>query len=323
MTNATSSKNPLLNQPVKLGFGFMNASWPGSPIVENTVARITFIGALHHAMDMGVRIFDTSDIYAPSFEDFGHNEVLLAEAVATWAGTEKQKSELILATKGGITRAAGEIWGRNASAEYLVSAAAASAARLHVDVIPVWQHHRLDPSRTFAEALSGLEAVKASGLVRNIGVSNYNAAQLKAVYDTIGGPADGGLVSVQNQLNPAYRHDMDVLAVCEDLDLAFLPWTPMKGARPKEQGTKTFEVLSEVAALHNVSTFTVANAWLRSLSPNVIPMPGVTRIESIADHLAALKFSLSELDLEILADLPESDPVDVEILSDQPKSWNK
>jgi aryl-alcohol dehydrogenase-like predicted oxidoreductase len=322
MLNNVATQNPLLAQPVKLGFVFMNASWPGSPVVENTVARITFIGALHHAMDNGVRIFDTSDIYAPSFEAFGHNEILLAEAVATWSGTEAQKAELILATKGGITRAAGEVWGRNASAQYLVSAAAASAARLNVEVIPVWQHHRLDPNRTFSEALAGLSAVKASGLARNIGVSNYSATQLKAAYETIGGPADGGLVSVQNQLNPAYRHDLDVIQVCEELDLAFLPWTPMKGARPKEAGTQVFELLSEVAAKHGVSTFAVANAWLRSLSPNVVPMPGVTRIESIDDHISALQFNLSEEDKIVLASLPASEPVDAEIIADQPKSWN-
>ena len=322
MTDQKFEINPLLKQPMRIGFGFMNASWVGSPVLDSTVARTTFIGALHFAMDKGVRIFDTSDIYAPSFEEFGHNEILLAEAVATWSGSAAQKAELVLMTKGGITRAAGEIWGRNASAEYLVSAAAASAARLGVEVIPVWQHHRLDPSRTFAQALDGLAAVKASGLAANIGVSNYNARQLQAVYDKIGGPADGGLVSVQNQLNPAYRHDLEVLEVCQDLGLAFLPWTPMKGARPAEADTAVYALLAKVAEARGVSTFAVANAWLRSLSPNMVPMPGVTRAESIADHLSALTLQLSQAELAVLANLPESDPVDAEIISDQPRAWS-
>jgi aryl-alcohol dehydrogenase-like predicted oxidoreductase len=199
-----------------------------------------------------------------------------------------------------------------------VKAAEHSAKTLGLSVIPVWQHHRLDPSRTLTKALEGLAAVKASGIAKNIGVSNYNAHQLRAAFDVIGGPADGGLVSVQNQLNPSYHHDLDVLEVCEDLGLAFLPWSPMMGARSSEGGTPSYETLGEVAAKRGVSRFTVASAWLRSLSENLVIMPGVTRKESVSDHLAALNFELTEDEHILLAEGLVSGPLHHEIIEDQP-----
>jgi len=310
--------NPLLSLAKPIGFGFMNASWTGSPVLTDPAAREAFLEVLRYAMDQGVTFFDTADIYAPSWDTMGHNEKLLADAIAGWSGSAEQKANLIIATKGGITRSDGEVWGRNASAEYLVKAAERSAKVLGLSVIPVWQHHRLDPSRTLTQALEGLAAVKASGIAKNIGVSNYNAHQLRAAYNVIGGPSDGGLVSVQNQLNPAYHHDLDLLEVCEDLGLAFLPWTPMMGARKSEEGTPSYEVLGEIAAERGVSRFTIASAWLRSLSENLVIMPGVTRKESVADHLAALSFELTEDEHTRLAEGLVSGPEHHEIISDQP-----
>lgn len=310
--------NPLLNLRKRIGFGFMNASWPGSQVITDEAAREAFLDVLRFALDEGVTFFDTADIYAPSWDTMGHNEVLLADAIDGWSGSVEQKQSLILATKGGITLGEGEVWGRNASADYLVRAAERSAKNLRVPVIPVWQHHRLDPSRTFSEALTGLKAVKASGIARHIGVSNYNATQLRAAFDAVGGPADGGLVSVQNQLNPVYHHDMDVLDICEELGLAYLPWSPMMGARSTESESKSYEILGAIAQAQGVSRFAVASAWLRSLSPNLVVMPGVTRRESVLDSLQGLDFELSGADLERLNRELESGPVHHEIISDQP-----
>lgn len=310
--------NPLLNLKTPIGFGFMNASWAGSPVLDDETARAKFIGVLQYAFDQGVTFFDTADIYAPSWDSVGHNEKLLGEAIATWSGTGQQKQDLVIATKGGITRSEGEVWGRNASADYLVKAAQNSASNLALEVIPVWQHHRLDPTRTFGEALSGILAVKESGIARNIGVSNYNADQLRAAYDTLGGPADGGLVSVQNQLNPAYQHEIDVLKVCEELGLAYLPWSPMKGARDSEAGTPSYTALGQIAANRGVSRFEVASGWLRGLSKNLILMPGVTRKESVDNSLEGLKFKLAEDEREFLETSLASGPVDHEIIGDQP-----
>jgi aryl-alcohol dehydrogenase-like predicted oxidoreductase len=310
--------NPLLNLKKSLGFGFMNASWGGAPTLIPGDAREQFKRALHTAMDAGVRLFDTADIYAPSFEEFGHNEVLLREAIEGWNAPQSDKDELIIATKGGITRAAGEVWSKDASYEYLMTAVEASAKRLGLAKIPVWQHHRLDFHLTLSEQIKNLRKLRENAPIRHIGVSNYSAEQLRRALDVIGGPNDGGIVSVQNQLNSVYRHDIDVLEVCEEHGLAFLPWSPSKGVTSKYVGSETFDRFNQIAESRGVSRFAVAQAWLRSLSPNLVPIPGVTKIESILDAIGAIELRLTASELAALSDLPESQPVDDELLNHQP-----
>ncbi len=287
-----------------LGFGFMKASFGASE--QN---RESTIEALHEAMRRGVTLFDTADIYAPSWYTFGHNEELLAEAVRTFTG---KTENLFIATKAGITRKPGEVWGRNASLDYLLRAVEASAGRLNVSSIPLWQHHRLDPKMPFEQQLENLAALKQRGLIQNIGVSNYSAKQLTRAIEVI-----GDVASVQNQLNPAYRQELDVLEVCEKHNIKFLPWSPTKGARENDAEG----IIKTIAVEKNVSTYAVAIAWLRSLSSQLVPIPGVTRKESVLDALSALDLVLSNEDLSrINAGLGESAPMDAELLSDQPSS---
>ena len=287
-----------------LGFGFMKASFGASE--QN---RKSTIEALHLAMREGVTLFDTADIYAPSWNTMGHNEELLAEAIRTFTGESKN---LLIATKGGITRGPNETWSRNASFEYLTSAVEASAKRLGVTSIPLWQHHRLDPNLPFETQLENLAKLKQNGLIERIGVSNYSAKQLARAIDVI-----GDIASVQNQLNPAYRQELDVLAVCEANNIVYLPWSPTKGARANDSQ----EIIKTIAHEKKASTYAVAIAWLRSLSPNLVPIPGVTRKESVSDALSALTLDLTQEDLDrINAGLEPSQPLDAELLSDQPKN---
>ena len=283
-----------------IGFGCMKASFDRtSTNYESTLE------ALHAALDAGVRFFDTADIYAPAWNDFGHNEKLVAEAVRTYSGN---KDGLVVATKGGITRKPGEVWGRNASLDYLLRAAEASAGRLGVDVIDVWQHHRLDPSMAFETQLESLAGLRARGIFKELGVSNYSAKQLRRAVD-VAGP----IYSVQNQLSPAYRQELDVLEVCEELGIIYLPWSPMKGA-------SAVPVLAEVGLEVDASPYAVAVAWLRSLSTQMLVMPGVTRVESALDAISGASLVLSTEQLaRIQAGLPESEPMHAELLSDQPK----
>lgn len=285
-----------------LGFGFMTASFSASE-----TNRETTIAALHEAMSAGVKLFDTADIYAPTWDSFGHNEELLAEAIRTYAG---ETQDLLVATKGGITRGPGESWGRSANLDYLLRAVEASCGRLNLAKLPLWQHHRLDPNLPFEVQLENLAKLRERGLIERIGVSNYSAKQLTRAIEVI-----GDIFSVQNQLNPAYRHDLDVLEVCEANAIVFLPWSPTKGAR----GANAQPVIKELAAKNGVTEYQVAIAWLRSLSPTIVPIPGVSRVESVRDSIAALELELSPEDLELLKNgLEPSLPVDAELLSDQP-----
>lgn len=310
--------NPLLALKVPIGFGFFKASWGNNPVVEPGEARESFKRGLNAAMDAGVLLFDTSDIYAPTWDTMGHNESILRDAIEQWHATPEQKAALLVATKGGITRAEGEVWSRNANYDYLMRAVENSAKRLGLSEIPIWQHHRLDFHLTFSEQVKNLRKLNENAPIRHMGVSNYSAKQLLQALDVIGGPNDGGIISVQNQLNPVYRNDMDVLEVCEEHGLAFLPWSPSKGVTKPFEGTETYNRFDAIAKERNVSPFSVAQAWLRSLSPNIVPLPGVTRFESILDGLSAVDFRLTAAELARLENLPESMPVDEELLSDQP-----
>ena len=283
-----------------IGFGCMKASFDPSP--ENYESTIE---ALQAALDAGVRFFDTADIYAPTWNQFGHNEQLVAEAIRSYSG---DKTGLVVATKGGITRKPGEIWGRNSSLDYLLRAAEASAGRLGVAVLDVWQHHRLDPNMSFEAQLESLVGLRERGIFKHLGVSNYSASQLRRAVE-VAGP----IYSVQNQLSPVYRQELDVLEVCEDLGIIYLPWSPMKGAG-------SIPVFAEISSEVGASPFAVAVAWLRSLSSSILVMPGVSRVASALDAIGGLSISLSDEQLSrIQAGLPETEPMHPELLSDQPR----
>ena len=290
-----------------IGIGCMNVSWIWSngAALDPVRRQESAIPAIHAALDAGVTLLDTADIYAPTWDAFGHNEVFVAEALRTWSGTKEQKNKVVIATKAGISRQPGERWGRNGSLDYLLRAAEASAGRLGVEKIDLWQHHRLDPDIVFETQVANILALKERGIVDQIGVSNYDAKQLEIAIKIAGGPDDGGIVSIQNEFSPRYRHDLDVLAVCEKYGVAYLPWSPLGGMNNKKAITDS-DAFEEVASKHNVSKYAVALAWEIKTSPSVIPIPGATRTESILDCFTALDVTLSDDEFEYLnANMPE------------------
>ncbi len=290
-----------------IGVGCMNVSWIWSngAALDPVRRQESAIPAIHAALDAGVTLLDTADIYAPTWDAFGHNEVFVAEALRTWSGTKDQKNKVVIATKAGISRQPGERWGRNGSLDYLLRAAEASAGRLGVEKIDLWQHHRLDPEIVFETQVANVLALKERGIVDQIGVSNYDAKQLEIAIKIAGGPDEGGIVSIQNEFSPRYRYDLDVLAVCEKYGVAYLPWSPLGGMNNKKAITDS-DAFEEIANKHNVSKYAIALAWEIKTSPSVIPIPGATRTESILDCITALDVTLSDEDFEYLnANLPE------------------
>jgi aryl-alcohol dehydrogenase-like predicted oxidoreductase len=294
----------------EIGLGCMNVSWANRSGTDPTRRAEIAIPGIHAALDAGITLLDTADIYAPTWDSVGHNEILVAEAVESWSGTADQKSQLVIATKGGITRRDGEKWGRDGSLDYLVRAAEASRQRLGVDTIALYQHHRLDPDTPLETQIENLGALKAHGVIANIGVSNYARQHLEVALDILGGPEDGGVVSVQNEFSPFYRHDADVLALCEERGIAFLPWSPLGGSKKVEQIVRgEFPVLSTMAATKGITVPRLVVAWLLHVSPVMVPLPGATRPESVADSAAATDVSLTADEVaEITASLPPSEP---------------
>ena len=290
-----------------IGIGCMNVSWIWSNgAALDPVRRVEeAIPAIHAGLDAGITLLDTADIYAPTWDAMGHNEEFVAEALRTWSGSKEQKDKVVIATKGGITRSEGESWGRNGSLDYLLAATERSMKALGVDKIDLWQHHRLDPTIDFETQFENVLELKIRGMVDQIGVSNYDAQQLRVALDIAGTPAEGGVVSIQNEFSPRYRHDLDVLEVCEEHEITFLPWSPLGGVRTKSEISSS-SAFEEVAGKLGVSPFALALAWEMKRSPAVLPIPGATRAETVLDCVAAIDIKLSDEDFEYLSgNLPE------------------
>lgn len=284
-----------------IGLGLMNVSWAGRAATDAERRRDSAIPGIHAALDSGITFFDSADIYAPTWDSVGHNESFLAEALASWSGPRAALDTLVIATKGGITRSDGEVWGRNGSREHLVAAAEASRERLGVEKIDLWQHHRLDPTIPYETQVENTLELKSRGIVAEVGLSNQSAAQVKRAIEIGGTPAQGGIISVQNEFSPFYRHDLDVIDVCEEAGIAFLPWSPLGGSKKvallSEDDRGGFAGLAESKG---VSTPAIVLAWLLKYSPVIIPIPGATRAESIRDCVTAHEVELSDDEFAML-----------------------
>lgn len=254
---------------------------------------------VHAALDAGITLLDTANIYAPSWDSIGHNEALVAEALRTYTGPASL-TDVLVTTKGGITRSDKEVWGRDSRPDALVRACEASMTKLGVDVIDLYQHHRHDPSLTYLAQVQALQQLKDRGFVRRIGLSNVTLPELSLAIEELGGPREGGVVSVQNELSPRYRADVDVLDRCADEGIAFLPWSPLGGATHAKDVGSRFAAFAEVGEEVNASPQEVTLAWLLKLSPVIIPIPGATRPATIESIVRSLDVQLSDTQFDRL-----------------------
>jgi aryl-alcohol dehydrogenase-like predicted oxidoreductase len=270
-----------------IGLGCMPLSNP-----EMLPERDRAIATIHRALDLGITLLDTANIYAPSWNAVGHNEALVAEAVRTYTGPA-DLTGLLITTKGGITRGEGETWDRDGTRDGLRRACENSLAMLGTSVIDLYQHHRHDPSVSYAEQVLGLKALKDDGLVRRIGLSNVNLAELDTAIALLGGPNDG-IVSVQNEYSPRFREDADVLERCTELGIAFIPWSPLGGASEAHDVGSRYAAFAEVGGEIGASPQETVLAWLLRVSPVMIPIPGATRPATVDSIVRALSFSLTD-----------------------------
>jgi aryl-alcohol dehydrogenase-like predicted oxidoreductase len=270
-----------------IGLGAMPMSIEGRPDEQRSVATI------HAALAEGVTLFDTADAYHRDANEVGHNESLIARAVASYGG---DTSDVLIATKGGHLRPGDGSWTLNGSPEYLKEACDASLKRLGVEAIGLYQFHRPDPKIPYAESVGAIRDLLDAGKIRFAGISNANPDQIRQANEILG----GRLVSVQNQFSPAFRSSEPELELCAELGIAFLPWSPLGGiSRAGELGSR-FGVFAEVAQAHGVSPQQVCLAWMLAKAPVVIPIPGSSRPETIRDSVGAVNLTLSAEDLSHL-----------------------
>ena len=240
---------------------------------------------VHAALDAGVTLVDTADAYAGDEAEFGHNEELVAAALASYGG---DTSRVLVATKGGHTRR-GTDWELDGSPAYLRKACEDSLRRLGGDAIGLYQFHRPDPETPWEDSMGALRQLADDGLVRMVGISNADVAQID-VARSIVGPA---LVSVQNQFSPGWRFSADELEHCAAHGLAFLPWSPFGGVSAAGSLSSSAPAFAEVAEELGVSVYRVTLAWHLAQSDVVVPIPGASRPSSIQDSAAAADLQLS------------------------------
>jgi aryl-alcohol dehydrogenase-like predicted oxidoreductase len=239
---------------------------------------------VHAALDAGVTLIDTADAYARDESEFGHNEELVALALRSYGDT----SSVLVATKGGHTRQGAE-WELDGSPSYLRRACEASLRRLHVDAIGLYQYHRPDPATPWEVTMGGLRSLFDDGLVRMVGISNADIAQIDSARAILG----DALVSVQNQFSPGYRSSAVELEHCAAHGLAWLPWSPFGGVQAAGSLDSVAPAFAEVAAELGVSVYRVTLAWHLAQSDVVLPIPGASRPASITDSAAAADLTLS------------------------------
>ncbi|MFG3229194.1 aldo/keto reductase [Kitasatospora sp. NPDC048194] len=298
MTTTPAPTRAIGGTPVSaIGLGAMPLSVEGRPDEDQAVAVI------HAALDAGVTLIDTADSYHWHAGEVGHNERLVARALAAH---RSGSDGVLVATKGGRGRPGDGTWTVDGRPRHLRRAAEASAARLGVESIGLYQLHKPDPAVPFADSVGALRELADAGTVRMVGLSNVDCGQIRTAHAILG----PRLVSVQNRFSPAHQATRDTLDLCTELGLAFLPWSPLGGISPSavdDPGTaapSTDTPFHALARARGVSPQRICLAWHLAQSPAVVPIPGARRPASVRDSAAAAGLALSAEELAELTPHP-------------------
>ena len=248
------------------------------------------LAVLHAAFDAGVTLLDTADAYCWNESERGHNERLIAHALKTWRGNQS----IMVATKGGLTRPEGR-WEPDGRAKHLAAACERSCRALGVSTIDLYQLHVVDPRTPLATSVRALAALKRDGLVKAIGLCNVTVGQI----ETARGITD--IDAIQNELS--VWHDGSILSgvaeYCVRNRIRFLAYRPL-GGRKSQSRTQSDPALNEVASRHEATPFEIALAWLEDLADVIVPIPGVTRVESARSAARAHRIGLDAADRRVL-----------------------
>ncbi len=258
----------------RLGFGAMRITGPG--IWGGPPSRDQAIATLRRVVELEVNFIDTADSYGPAV-----SEELIAEALYPYP------DDLVIATKGGLLRPGPNRWVPDGRPEHLREACEGSLRRLRLDQIPLYQFHRVDPDVPLAESIGALSELKDEGKIRHIGVSNVTEAQLREAQRIV------PIVSVQNRYNAADRRSESMVDLCEQEQLAFLPWAPVQEADGNAG-------VAAAARRLGASARQVVLAWMLARSPQILPIPGTGSPSHAAENVAAAGLELTPGEIEAI-----------------------
>lgn len=262
----------------RMGFGAMRITgkgiWGDPADVEGSK------NLLRRAVELGINFIDTADSYGPEV-----SERLIAEALYPYT------EDLVIATKGGLTRQGPDIWTAVGRAEYLRQCVEMSLRRLKVERIDLYQLHRIDPKVPVEESLGELKKMQEEGKIRHIGLSEVSVDELNHAQTIV------PIVSVQNLYNLTNRQSEAVLEACEQQNLGFIPWFPVAAGSLARPGGP----LDTAAKAHDATIAQLALAWLLKRSPVMLPIPGTSSIAHLEENTAATELAQRLTDAEFAA----------------------
>jgi pyridoxine 4-dehydrogenase len=263
----------------RLGFGAMRLT--GRGIWGDPPDRDQARAVLRRAVEVGVNFIDTADSYGPNV-----SEELIAETLHPYP------DDLVVATKGGLVRPGAGRWVPDGRPEHLRQACEGSLRRLALDQIPLYQLHRPDPAVPLEESIGALVALKDEGKIRHIGLSNVNEDQLRRAQDLT------PIVSVQNRYNPSDRSSDPLVELCDQEQIAFLPWAPI-------QNLDRLPTLMDIAERHEINgqgatAYQVALAWLLARSETMLTIPGTGSVQHLEENVAAAGLRLAPEEITAL-----------------------
>lgn len=260
----------------RIGFGAMRIT--GQGVWGEPADREAAKAVLRRAVELGSNFIDTADAYGPEV-----SENLIAETLRPYDG-------LLIATKGGMRRGGPGQWAPDGSPRHLREACEASLQRLGVDSIELYQLHSVDPQVPFASSLQALVTLQNEGKIKHIGLSNVEPDHLKQALDMC------NIVSVQNNYNLANREHEDVLKLCEQHDIVFIPYFPL-GAGNLTAPDGPLKVYAEK---YDATPAQIALAWLLAHSPRMLPIPGTSSMAHLEENIGAASVVLSREDIAAL-----------------------
>jgi aryl-alcohol dehydrogenase-like predicted oxidoreductase len=254
----------------RLGFGAMRIT--GDGIWGWPPDRANALNVLRRSVALGVNLIDTADAYGPEV-----SELLIAEALHPYP------KDLVIATKGGLTRPGPGQWIPNGRPEYLKQCVDKSLKRLRLERIDLYQLHRIDPKVPMSESLGAIREMRDAGKIRHAGLSEVSPEEIVQARKIL------PIATVQNQYNVSNRKWESTLAYCEKEGLGFMPWSPIGG----EHGLKRAGALEAVAKNHQASVVQLALAWLLHRSAVMLPIPGTSSVAHLEENMAAAKLTLT------------------------------
>ncbi len=259
----------------RMGFGAMRIT--GQGVWGNPPDRERAMATLRRVVELGVNFIDTADSYGPEV-----SESLIAEALYPYP------DDLVIATKGGLTRPGPNRWGEDGRPEHLREVCEGSLRRLRLEQIPLYQLHRPDPKVPLAESVGAIAELKDEGKIRHVGLSNVTEDQFREAERIV------PIVSIQNRFNVTDRQSESIIDLCEQEDMVFLPWAPT-------QQTDRKVAVAAAARRHGVTEYQIVLAWALAISPAILPIPGTGSPEHAEENVAATAIDLSRDEIEAIS----------------------